>query len=176
MRNLHFISCVFLIKPPELQLWAPLSDDSCWQVVLHQSRSTCPRQTSPHHHHPPTTHTPPPFFHLTQSGFEGSPSNARQITHLPGHQSPKQQVSFPVSWLLSINSASPRLPLSHPVHENRASHLSLLLGFFCLCRSHIWSLFHIHLPGGANRRRLNELLPDDQNSFVQLLQLWVVAC
>lgn len=151
------------VSGPVLQLWAQLSDDSCWQIVLHQSRSTCPRQTPPPPH-PSTTHTlfsshPEWIWGLTQQ-YKTNNTSARTSVSKATSQLPFE---LTVVHQLSITSASSVVPCPW---KQSVSSLIVSVIFFCLSRSHIWNLLRIHLAGGANRRCLNECLPENQKSFV----------
>lgn len=128
------------VSGPVLQLWAQLSDDSCWQIVLNQTRSTCPRQTPPPRPHMIPHH---PFFISPRVDLRAHPA-IQDKYHIC--QPLKQESAY----LNSINWASPRLPLSHAVHESSASHHSLFVCF----------LLFVGLTSGVTSLQL-ELLAED---------------
>lgn len=165
------------VPGPVLQLWARLSDDSCWQIVLHQSRSTCPRQTppptpsSPHNHtHPATLFSSRPewIWGLTQQSKTNKTSARTSVSKATS------QLTFELTVVHQLSFTSTLSVVACPWKQSVSSLIVSVV--FCLCMSRIWNLLHIHLAGGANRRCLNGRLPENQKSFVQLLQVWAVTC
>lgn len=94
------------VSGPVLQLWAQLSDDSCWQIVFHQSRSTCPRQDipPPDHTHPATLFSSRPewIWGLTQPYKTNNTSAGTSVSKAAS------QLTFELTVVhqLSITSAS----------------------------------------------------------------------
>lgn len=115
----HFMHIFNQVSGPVLQLWAQLSDDSCWQIVLHHSPivALVPDRHPPHTHmHAATLFSSPPewIWGLTQQCKTNNTSARTSVFK------PTSQLTFELTVVhqLGISSASSGVPCPcKPQHQ-----------------------------------------------------------